>query len=152
MGKESRLTGTGGTYYVMSQLAIRGFHASCTFGNAPFVDVLVASPDGHETLSIQVKTAFEARRYDRKKELKELQWTLGWKSAKQCHAKLFLAFVDLKSISSAEMPDVYIIPSAWIRDYCAEWVDKVKWVRFHVDPTKIGRFKNNWEQISKALK
>jgi hypothetical protein len=55
----SQLLGTGDTYYVMAQLALRGFHASCTFGNAPYVDVLVSTPDGHTTLSIQVKPKIE---------------------------------------------------------------------------------------------
>jgi hypothetical protein len=150
-GDESQIIGTGGTYYVMSQLAIRGYHASCTFGNAPFVDILVASHDGHKTISIQVKTARNARRW-KGNLVNELQWTLGWKSAKHSTPNLFYAFIDLKNLSDTEPPDVYIIPSTWVKDYCAPWVDQVKWVRFHVHPDLVDPFKNKLDPIDEALK
>lgn len=150
------LTGTGGTYYVMAQLALKGYHASCTFGNAPFVDILVAAPDGSKSVSLQVKTATEARRWrghGDSRAVKELQWTLGRRAAKHARTGLFYAFVDLKSFARDEVPDVYIIPSIWIKEYSAPWVDdpSVKWVRFHVSPDKVEASKNNWDQIAEAL-
>jgi hypothetical protein len=153
---DATLTGTGGTYYVMAQLALRGYHASCTFGNAPFVDILVAASDGSKSASFQVKTATEARRWRGHgdlREVSELQWTLGRRAAKHARTGLFYVFVDLKSLASGEIPDVYIIPSAWIREHCARWIDdpSVKWVRFHVLPGKVETFKNNWDQIAQAL-
>ena len=51
-----------GTYLVMSKLAINEIHASCTFGNAPIVDIIACSSDGSKSISIQVKTAFKAKR------------------------------------------------------------------------------------------
>ena len=147
-GGAGQLTGTAGTYYVMAQLAARGYHASCTFGNAPNVDILVASADGGRLISIQVKTANEARRGN---PVKELQWMLGLKAAKQSNPHLFFAFVDFKSLDATTPPDVYVIPSAWIKEYCASWVDKVKWVRFHVSPQNVQQFKNNWNLIRSTL-
>jgi hypothetical protein len=41
-------TGTAGVYYVMYKLAARGFHASCTMGNSPSLDILVSSEDGEK--------------------------------------------------------------------------------------------------------
>jgi hypothetical protein len=56
------LIGTAGVYHVASQLAQQGFHAAVTFGNAPSVDILVASPNGSSTISLQVKTSHWALR------------------------------------------------------------------------------------------
>jgi hypothetical protein len=156
-GTPDQLTGTGGVYYVMAQLALRGFHASCTFGNAPFVDILVGAVDGAKTVSLQVKTAREARRWGGTREAPrviELQWTLGRKLAKHCRSALFYVFVDLKGFKTEEVPDIYIVPSEWIKKYCEPWVDIVKWVRFHVAPEKVEPFKNGkgWQQLSEALK
>jgi hypothetical protein len=150
-GQHSQLIGTAGTYYVMAQLAAGGYHASCTFGNAPRVDILVAAEDGHKSLSIQVKTARDARRL-KNNEVIQLQWTLGWKAAKQSYENLIYTFVDLKSLSLSEIPDVYIIPSGWVQEYCAPWVDEVKWVRFHVSPDEVELFKNKWNLIAEYLK
>ena len=94
----------------MSHLALRGFHASCTFGNAPYVDVLVSAADGRRTLAIQVKTAFKATR-ERWQESErvpyELQWPLGRRAAKIAHPNIFFALVDLKELAATAIPDVY---------------------------------------------
>jgi hypothetical protein len=116
------------------------------------VDILVASEDGRKALSIQVKTARWAQRWRKKTgKLVELQWTLGRKAAKQGNPRLLYAFVDLKELSPSEVPDVYIIPSEWVRDYASSWVDSEKWVRFHVTPERIEPFKNNWDSIAAML-
>jgi len=151
----SQLIGTGGTYYVMAQLALRGFHASCTFGNAPYVDVLVSAPDGHTTVSVQVKTAWYATRYKGRGEDRrpsELQWSLGYKAATTSSPNLFFAFVDLFGIEADTIPDVYIVPSKSIKSYCAPWVDKVSWVRLHIEYEDFQQFRNNWDILLKALK
>jgi hypothetical protein len=153
-GASDQLIGTGGVYYVMAQLAFREFHASCTFGNAPFVDILVGAVDGAKTVSLQVKTAREARRWagsGKDLQVKELQWTLGYKLATHSRPGLFYAFVDLKGFKAGEVPDVYIIPSEWIKTYCKPWVDTAKWLRFHVPPDQVKSFKNCWEKLSEAL-
>jgi len=55
------LVGTAGVYFVASQLAARGFHAAPTFGNAPSVDLLVASLDGKSSLCIMDNRFSECR-------------------------------------------------------------------------------------------
>jgi hypothetical protein len=52
-----------GKYYVMSKLALNEIHASCTFGNAPNVEILASSANGAKSISIQVKTAEYAKRW-----------------------------------------------------------------------------------------
>lgn len=134
----------------MAQLAARGFHASCTFGNAPCVDILVSAKDGHKSISIQVKTAKYAERW-KKDKLVQLQSALGHKAVRQGNPGLIYAFVDLKGFSS--LPDVYFVPSEWLKnEYGGEWVNTCKWVRFHVAPQSVERFKNRWESISELLK
>ena len=145
---DPQLLGTGGTYYVMSQLALQGFHASCTFGNAPYVDVLVSAADGRQTLAIQVKTAFKATRG---RVPYELQWPLGRRAAKIDHPNFFFALVDLKELAATAIPDVYIVPSAFVSSYCAPWVDEVKWVRLHIAYDAMQPFKNNWDSLHHAL-
>src|SRR5947209_20547840 len=90
-------TGTAGVFYVMYQLAARGFHASCTMGNAPYIDILVSSEDGEKSLAIQVKTTEHAMRLrGRGKERKEhhVEFPLGRKAAKLNRRGVLFAFVD----------------------------------------------------------
>lgn len=152
--QDAQLLGTAGTYYVMAQLAARDFHASCTFGNAPHVDVLVSARDGRKTVAVQVKTASEARRYKgrgKSKRLHELQWPLSRKVAKLNHRGLFFAFVDLKGTRLRQVPDVYVVPSAFVFAYCEPWVDDVKWVRLHITPDKLSPFLEQWDLLRQAL-
>lgn len=142
-----------GTYFVMSRLAMNEIHASCTFGNAPNVDILVCSADGRKSISIQVKTAYDAKRLQgrgEEKKLHHLEWNLGYKAAKTDLANLFFAFVDLDQ-DWDESPIVYIIPSKFICGYCSDWVDEVSWVRFHPKIDEIEEYKENWELIIQAL-
>src|SRR5438552_19215716 len=91
-----QLLGAARTYFVMSELSARGYHASCMFGNAPRLDVLVSSSDGARSIAIQFKTTALAKRRTRKrkavKQLTQLQWYLGRKAAT---ANLKGRYVDL---------------------------------------------------------
>ena len=143
---------TAGTYFVMSKLAMNEIHASCTFGNAPAVDILVSSADGAKSIAIQVKTAEYAKRWRGRGEAKHfhhLEWNLGGKAAKTSLPNLFFAFVDLDE--DQEAPTDYIIPSKFIFEFCKDWVDEVSWVRFHPEVDDIEEFKENWDLIKNAL-
>lgn len=79
------LAGTAGVYFVASQLAAKGFHAAPTFGNAPNVDILAGLPDGAATVSLQVKTTWNAlRKRGRGQEKKphHYEWDVGEQSAR----------------------------------------------------------------------
>jgi hypothetical protein len=144
---------TAGTYHVMSRLALNEIHASCTFGNAPNVDILASSADGAKSISIQVKTAYDAKRTRGRgadKKLHHLEFTLGHKAAKTDLDNLFFAFVDLDQ-GWDETPIVYIIPSKFIYEFFEGWSDNVIWLRFHPEVDEIEEFKENWDLIKKAL-
>jgi len=149
-----QLVGTAGTYYVMAQLAYQGFHAACTLGNAPSVDILVASEDGEHSLCLQVKATTRATRMRGRGENKapvQLQWALGHRAAKLNSDSLFFAFVDMKDFAVPGIPDVYVVPSGYVYKHCEQWVDQVKWVRFHVDIGEMEQFKNNWNLLKRRL-
>jgi hypothetical protein len=150
---DNQFISAAGTYFVMSQLALNEIHASCTFGNAPSVDILASSADGGKSIAIQVKTALSAKRLRGRGEEKKphhLEWNLGYKAAKMNKENLFFAFVDLDQ-DWDESPIVYIIPSKNIYDYCEKWVDNVSWVRFHPEIDEVEQFKENWNLIKQAL-
>src|SRR5438093_13375812 len=111
---DHQLLGAAGTYFVMSELSARGYHASCMFGNAPHVDILVGSSDGARSIAIQVKTAAWAKRYTGKskegKKLTQLQWYLGRKAAKTNLRDLFVVFVDFDKWSASPQTECYVVP------------------------------------------
>jgi hypothetical protein len=151
--QNSQLTGTSGAYFVMAKLAANGFHASCTMGNAPNVDVLVSTKDGRKSIALQVKTtgwAVRTRGRGKNKWPHHLEFPLGYPAAKTSRKHLYFAFVDLKEF--AELPDMYIIPSRFIKNYCRNWVEKVRWVRFHIGIEELKPYKNNLGIIKRALR
>ncbi len=151
---DTQFIAAAGTYLVMSKLALNEIHASCTFGNAPNIDILASSSDGAKSIAIQVKTAYHARRLKgrgEERKLHHLEFTLGHKAAKTNFKNLFFAFVDLDQ-DWDESPTVYIIPSKFIYEYHEGWVDDVSWLRFHPEIGEVEQFKENWSLIKKALK
>jgi hypothetical protein len=125
----------------MAQLAVRDFHASCTFGNAPYIDILVSSHDGKRSASVQVKTARYARRWKGRgsdKTLHHYEWYLGHKVGSiPKRSNLFFAFVDLQldywepTFRPRDVsPEIFIIPLPEI----------AKWYRKYVKPDGMSRF------------
>jgi hypothetical protein len=152
---DNQLLGTCGVYYAMSRLAFQEVHASCTFGNAPHVDILASSKDGSKSVSLQVKTAKYAKRFrgrGNNKFLHEYQWYLGFKAARASFPNLFMIFVDLNIYDKDSRPDCYILPSHVVSDHCKDWIDHATMARFHVSPSKIEPFRNKWDLIKDALK
>ena len=153
---DGQLLGAAGTYFVMSELSSRGLHASCTFGNAPHVDILVSSPDGARSVAIQVKTTAWAKRFTGKKKdgkkLTQFQWYLGEKAARANLKNLYIVFVDFDKWSDSPTTDCYIVPSAFIHDHCKPWVDTAKMFRFHISPESIAPFRGAWHLLQNAVK
>jgi hypothetical protein len=156
MNKKTKriFTGTAGVYYVMYQLAVRGFHASCTMGNAPYIDSLVSSEDGTQSLAIQVKTtehALRTRGRGAAKKPYELQFPLGWKAANLNRPGVLFAFVDLAVWSADKQVVVYLVPSPKVHAYCSPWVGKVKWPRLHVPIAWMAPYREAWDQIAAVV-
>jgi hypothetical protein len=146
------LVGTAGVYHVASQLAQQGFHAAVTFGNAPSVDILVASQDGAATISLQVKTshwALRTRGRGHNKQPHHYEWDVGEKSAKLNRQGLFFAFVDLK-LGGPEAPEVFIVPSKQIREYFKRFETLSRW-RWHPSVGEIEGYRNSWDTLRVRL-
>lgn len=152
-GSKRVFTGTAGVYYVMYQLAARGFHASCTHGNAPYLDILVSSEDGDHSLAIQVKaTAYAVRHRGRgeQRQPHHLEFPLGHKAAKLSRPGVLFAFVDLAT-GAGDGPTVYLVPSAEVAKYCASWVDSVPLVRFHPLVEWLTPYREAWGLVAAAV-
>jgi len=150
------LIGTAGVYHVASQLAQQGFHAAVTFGNAPSVDILVASPNGSSTISLQIKTshwALRTRGRGSKKQPHHYEWDVGQKSAYLNQTDLFFAFVDLK-LGKCELPEVFIVPSqrvfdAFDKPYFKSGTSR-SW-RWHPGLKEIEEYKTAWATLHNRL-
>lgn len=152
----NNLVGTAGEYFVCAELCRRGYLALLTPKNNPLFDVIVASQDGSNTVSIQVKT----------RSIRNMQ---GWKLGKQITIKrndpyLFVVLVNLEEDG---LPEFYVYEF----DSLAEVVDrnyktyikqpkrdgtKRKDVGFRWHDTKLfteddHNRKNNWEPIENRL-
>ncbi len=128
----SKLTGTAGEHFVAYKLSCLGYIAAMSREGSPTVDILVSNLDGSRTIAIQVKTtgwATRTRGRGTGKRPYELQFPLGYKSAKTKGDNFVFAFVDLNGLDSEKEPDIYIVPSDFVFTYSEPWVDKVKMVR-----------------------
>jgi len=148
------LTGTAGVYFVASQLAAKGFHAAPTFGNAPHVDILVGLANGAATLSIQVKTTWNALRTrgrGKSKVAHHYEWAVGEWTARLNQPGLFFAFVNLKGMRG-ELPDVFIVPSETIYGYFKKYFETgLSYWRWHPKVDSIEQYKNNWKMLEDYL-
>lgn len=146
-------TGTAGVYYVMYELAARGFHASATMGNAPYLDILVSSEDGEQSLSLQVKTTEHALR-DRgrgdQRKPHHLEFPLGHKAARLNRPGVMFAFVDL-AVWGDKRVTVYLVPSQKVHDLCAAFVDTAPMVRFHPSIEWMEPYREAWKQVGDVV-
>lgn len=110
------MTATAGEHYVAYRLSALGLLAALTRGGSPAVDILVASPSGRDTFSLQVKTSNWARRsYKRRPDRNHWEWFVGSHASELRGENIYYAFVDLKG-GGAAVPDVYVIPSMVVSD------------------------------------
>ena len=161
------LTGSAGVYFVAAQINAMGYHAALTIRNVPNVDLLASTLDGSRSVGIQVKTARYASRKRGKGNERatfQYQWAMSensWKAA--VHSKkLLFAFVDLgcdQGKALADLPDVYVVPADFLKDYYREVVKRYggdpanwKWKRLHAAASTFDRFKNNWAPLKASLR
>ncbi len=156
--KHSPFVGAAGTYYVMSRLAYECVHASATFGNAPYVDIVASSEKGDKQISIQVKTADFARRTKGRgpnKKWASLDWALSYKAASLNLENLYFAFVDIggegtDKAKGSWQPTVYIVPSKVLSsNFCGHWTESA-W-RLQVPIESMDQWKERWDLIKDHL-
>ena len=110
------ITGVAGEYFVAAELSKRGWIATLTLKNTPYIDVIATTPDGLRTVKIQVKSRSVKNRKG---------WILNRKIDTLVAGKNFyIVFVDLKGME--ERPDFYLIPrnlfSRWIAKRHSRWL------------------------------
>ena len=121
---KSQFYGTAGVYYVAYCLSIRHHHAAITLGNAPDVDIVVASGNGARLLSLQVKTRWSGCRckwygHD------VWQWDAGAGAVGHHSPSFWYALVDMREKEN-ERPDVFLVPSIWVATTIgADWTRKI---------------------------
>lgn len=130
------LTGCAGEHFVAYKLSAMGYIVALTRSGSPSIDLMVASPNGKKTVTIQVKTGNTPHTtYSKKPSTHHWAWQVGDK-AKDCGAdSLFYAFVDLKrdeqpspslpdKTTQLLMPDVFIVPAAVVALAYAEYQEQ----------------------------
>lgn len=150
-----------GVYWVMAKLNALGKHCAPTHRGAPHIDVLVTSEDGGRSISLQVKTARNARRYKGKepnKILDHCEWTMGEKCYSLNSDRVWFALVDLRHSKLDVLPDVYLVCSTAIHATFKRVVKTKfggdptawKWKRYHPTMEELPR-PNNWADIEALL-
>lgn len=151
---DTMLVGTAGEHFVAFRLAQLGWVVALPRMGSPLVDLLVSDQTGARTVTIQVKTAEWAERKRGRgpnRKLHHLEFPLGRRAAAVNQERFLFAFVDLRGREPTSSPDVYIVPSAFIHDYCKEWIEGAKMVRWHPSIEEAEPFKNDWPRIAALL-
>lgn len=145
--------GGAGVHYVASRLNAMGYHVALTVGNVPAVDLLVSSPDGASSVSLQVKTsqwAMRTRGRGTEKRPHHYEWDIGWNCARLNRGDLIFALVDLRNFDG--LPDVFLVPSKTIAKYFQAGPEGWPRARYHEELAKLKNFKNNWSILAKLLR
>ncbi len=159
MSKDKALTGAAGEYYVAFQLSARGYAVGLTARGTKSADLLVTNLETGKSVTIQVKTMWNAFVRSRKWE-PYWKWRVGTSRA-PAYRTFFYAFVDLKE-NPAGAPDVFIVPSVQLeikhkdkdKDMVGEWLDKsgrVVDAWCNIEEKDAEKYKDRWNVIEKVL-
>ena len=101
--------GNAGEFYVLAQLAQRGYIAGKTDDGTTLIDVIATNPDNLSTVNIQVKT----RTIDGRKS----SWMMGRKN-EQIHKNLWYVVVEIGS--NDVLPNFFIFKSSEVSNCIKE--------------------------------
>ena len=108
-----------GEFAALSQLALRGFDANLTLGNAKGVDILVSHPDTASIYRLEVKTHINYRpHHNGTFGHITASWRMGEKHQSNTDPKLFYCFVSIAD--NTQLFDFYIVPSAIVAKFVRE--------------------------------
>ena len=117
------LTGCAGEHFVAYRLSAMGYLVALTKAGSPSVDLMVGTPDGQKTVTVQVKTSSQAfRQFKKKPQNSYWAWHVGAKATGLRGERVFYAFVDLKQPEggpqkAVEMPEVFIVPANIVAEH-----------------------------------
>ena len=134
--------GNSGEFYVLAQLAQRGYIAGKTDDGQTLIDVIATDPASLNSVNIQVKTTADFCGY----------WITGNK-ARQSFETLWYIFVVLKN--PKEMPDFFIFQSSEVAEaveaHFQHWLAKpMKDGRQRKDSDIVRRFQPTPERLEEA--
>lgn len=107
----SAIKGATGEFYVAAYLSAQNLVVALPRGGVPSSDLLVTTPNGDKTISLQIKTATQPKN-SHGKYGHYLTWAVSAKSRTiNCHAHWYV-FVDLLDWPRGkDNPEVYFVPS-----------------------------------------
>ncbi|MBS0160823.1 MAG: hypothetical protein JSS26_19755 [Nitrospira sp.] len=115
-------TGLAGEFYVLAQLAHRGYIGTLTLGNTKNVDIVVFNPATKRYWRLEVKTTREAAKNEKLFSNEKLFiWQLTQKHEAISEPDLVYCFVALSSPDV--QPKFFLVPSATVAKYAA-WEHK----------------------------
>jgi hypothetical protein len=155
---DSTNIGIAGEFYVLAQLAQRGFVASFTLANRKGIDILVTNAPFNHFVKLEVKTT---NKPPRKEQPFYPDLVYGWPMSEK-HEKIsdpqtFYCFVVLQEPST--LPLFFVVPSSYVAEYVCEqhryWVrtrrespdPSNKMRRFRIHPSDPLGFKDNWQLL-----
>jgi hypothetical protein len=153
---DSTNVGLSGEFYVLAQLAQRGFIASLTLANTKAVDILVFNESLDLLFKLEVKTTNKSPGKEMLFSVDPVySWPMSAKHEGIADPRLFFCFVALQGPST--LPLFFIIPSSYVADYVHQ--QHLYWLRTHPHSVTLMRkfriratdplgFKNNWSLLS----
>ena len=139
--------GNAGEFYVLAQLAQRGYIAGKTDDGQTLIDVIATDPETLNTVNIQVKTTKDGGE----------KWVMGTKNRIPFKG-LWYVFVSIKD--AAQMPDFYVFSSAEVAASVEArfqyWLNRPKMdgsareeskivARFQPEPEALERARDRWD-------
>jgi hypothetical protein len=131
-----------------------GYIAALTRSGSPSVDLMAATPDGQNTLAIQVKTASYAYRPAKKQpENTYWCWQVSSKIREVRGESVLYVFVDLNRDSQdpSKTPDVFVVPSSDIREVNLSDTPKGLWFIITKEDEERKWHRNDWHLIEERL-
>lgn len=133
--------GNAGEFFVLAQLAQRGFIAGKTDDGQTLIDVIATDPNTLNAINIQVKTTEDDRS----------RWIMSQKNETYFES-LWYVLVQLNGVD--QMPDFFIFHSneigPWLKNDHTSWLVIPKRNGEQRKDTKMRRFKPSPEQLANA--
>jgi hypothetical protein len=155
---DSTNIGLAGEFYVLAQLAQRGFVASFTLANTKAVDILVFAENLDLLFKLEVKTTNRPPRRDKLfSDDPVYSWPMSSKHEHAADPRLLFCFVVLQK--PCTLPLFFIVPGSYVADYVRE--QHLHWQRararddtftsmrqFRIRITDPLGFKDNWSLLA----
>lgn len=151
--------GLAGEFYVLAQLAHRGYVGTMTLGNAKRVDVVVFNERTGKYWRLEVKTTKESPKSEKIFGVEKFYiWQLSQKHETVSESDLIYCFVALSTFD--ELPRFFLVPSRTVAKYATwqhrTWLDAVHrrpvkdntMRKFRVELSDPNKYQENWSILN----